>query len=135
MDLMIAKKKEEQTIIIVLLQSNGYVEEMKTGEDINVDDLLFPKEYDENLPKYLSSSIQGLLSNPNIIKDMSALYEKADMFSIIFKAEELALSLCYDTPLTEFVPIEQSFLSNKANMLYAQSAARLIPHEESSSSF
>jgi hypothetical protein len=117
MDLMIANKKGEDDVLIVALQSNGYVVNMSCGETIRVDGLLFPKEHDENLSMYLSSSIQGLLLNPNVIKDTSALDEKADMFSIIFKAEELALSLCYDTPLTEFVPIEQSFLSNKANML------------------
>jgi len=117
MDLMIAKKKGESDVLIVALQSNGYVVNMSCDETIRVDGLLFPKEHDENLSMYLSSSIQGLLSNPNVVKDLCSLEEHENLFPVLFKAEEIALRLCYDTPLTEFVPLEQSFLRDKETCL------------------
>ena len=117
MDLMIAKKKGENNLLVVILQSNGYVVEMNCDEPIKFDDLLFPKDYDENLSMYLSSSIQGLLSNPNVVKDLCSLEEHENLFPVLFKAEEIALRLCYDTPLTEFVPLEQSFLRDKETCL------------------
>lgn len=118
MYLMIVKKKESERILIVLLQDNGFVVPLESDDDpINMEDLLFPKKYDENLPKYLSSAIQGLLSNPNIVKNTDSLLPEDELFSIINRAGELALRLCYDTPLTEFVPLDQSFLRAKEECL------------------
>ena len=86
-------------------------------DPINMEDLLYPKEYDENLSKYVSSAIQGLLSNPNIVKNTDSLFPEDDLYSIINRAGELALRLCYDNPLTEFVPFDQSFLKDKEECL------------------
>ena len=120
MYLMIAKRKgnEDTPEIIVLLQTNGFAAPLESDDDpINLEDLLFPKEYDENLPKYVSSAIQGLLSNPNIVKNIDSLFPEDDLYPIINRAGELALRLCYDTPLTEFVPLDQSFLKDKEECL------------------
>lgn len=118
MDLMIARKVEREQDLIVILQDNGYAVPLGSNDvPIKLDSLLFPKEYDENLPKYLSSSIQGLLSNPNIVKELDALDKGFSLYEILFRAEEIALRLCYDTPLTEFVPLDQSFLKDKEECL------------------
>ena len=125
MDLMIAKRNgnEYTSLIIVILQDDGFAVPLNSNDDpISIDDLLFPEHYDEYLPKYVSTSIQGLLSNPNIVKSLYDITKDNDLYGIIFRAEEIALRLCYDNCLTKYVPLGQSILKGWANRLKTRKA-------------
>lgn len=120
---MLVKRKDHSDDALPILVEINDPEELfcseldgsDNGPYLKVEDVLFPREYDENFPKYLASAVQGILSNPRLVKDWDDIYNNKTSnnyngHSLHVLAEEVALRLCYEDPFTEYVPLEESFV-------------------------
>ena len=110
---MLVKRKNHSDVLPLCVEFND-------AEELFCSELLFPREYDENFPKYLASAIQGILSNTNLVREWFDIMNNKDsdgsffvdysLHGLVVKAEEVALRLCYEDPWTEYVPLEESFV-------------------------
>ena len=126
---MLVKRKNHSDVLPLCVEFNDAeelfcseldVDGSDNGPYLKTEDVLFPREYDENFPKYLASAIQGILSNTNLVREWFDIMNNKDLdgsffvdyslHGLVVKAEEVALRLCYEDPWTEYVPLEESFV-------------------------